>query len=50
LQTVPGFEHAVRLSRLVDTVLTSSSSGSRLSAQDWQRWETARLDFMMRQH
>ena len=37
-RTVPDFEHAVRLSRLIDAVLASSSSGSRLTAQDWPTW------------
>jgi len=33
--TVPNFDHAVRLSRLIDSILVSSSSGSRVSAKDW---------------
>jgi len=32
---VPDFAHAVRLSRLIDAVLASSSSGSRAIAKDW---------------
>ena len=32
---VPDFDHAVRLSRLIDSILASSTSGSRVSATGW---------------
>ena len=34
-RTVPGFEHAVRLTRLMDDVLASSGNGSRRSEGSW---------------
>ncbi len=33
--TVPDFDHAVRLTRLVDDLLTSSATGTRTAARDW---------------
>lgn len=33
--TVPDFDHAVQLTRLIEDVLTSSESGARKSATDW---------------
>ena len=33
--TAPGFDHAVRLTRLVDALLDSSRTGVRASAMDW---------------
>ncbi len=36
-QTAPDFEHAVRLTRLVDDALTASGSGTRKAASSWPR-------------
>ena len=33
--TVPDFDHAVQLTRLIEDALTSSESGARKSATDW---------------
>ena len=33
--TVPGFDHAVRLTRLVDDLLASSATGTRKPERDW---------------
>jgi predicted dehydrogenase len=35
--TAPGFDHAVRLTRLIDDVLESSRTGVRRQATDWPR-------------
>jgi predicted dehydrogenase len=34
-RSVAGFDHAVRLTRLVEDVLTSSATGRRVEARDW---------------
>ena len=39
MATAPDFDHAVRLTRLVDDLLASSANGRRLPAQDWPRRE-----------
>ena len=36
-RTVPDFEHAVRVTRLIDDVLAASGSGVRKAASDWPR-------------
>ena len=36
--TAPGFEHAARLARLVDDVLSSAQTGTRKPALDWPQW------------
>jgi len=35
--TAPGFDHAVRLTRLIDDLLASSQTGTRKPAADWPR-------------
>ena len=35
--TAPGFNHAVRLTRLIDDMLASSQTGNRKSAKNWPR-------------
>ena len=37
--TVPDFEHAVRLARLIDDLTASSETGSRKSSGDWPSWK-----------
>ena len=39
--TAPDFDHAVRLTRLVDDMLASSAQGRRVEAGDWPRGEAA---------
>jgi hypothetical protein len=33
--TIPDFEHAVRLTHLIDDVVQSANTGHRLTRQDW---------------
>jgi hypothetical protein len=34
--TVPDFQHAVHLAKLIDKVLASAQTGTREKAQDWR--------------
>jgi len=40
--TAPNFDHAVRLSRLVDDIMSSSLAGTRRTAADWPKQKSVK--------